>query len=52
MDDLANAGKHVAKIVWFTYRKKLGLTSKINSDVGWGCLLRVGQMVLMQGLLR
>ena len=39
-------------IIWFTYRTKLKIAEGINSDVGWGCLPRVGQMILAQALTR
>jgi hypothetical protein len=40
------------KIVWFTYREKIKIAEDLNSDVGWGCLPRVGQMVMAQALLK
>lgn len=46
------AKQRLAKIIWFTYREKLKIAEDINSDVGWGCMPRVGQMVLAQALLR
>lgn len=42
-------------ITWFTYRDNLefGIAgSKEKSDAGWGCMIRTGQMILMQALKR
>lgn len=46
------AKQRLAKIIWFTYREKLKIAEDINSDVGWGCMPRVGQMMLAQALTR
>lgn len=37
-------------IIWVTYRenfRSVSSTKLLNSDVGWGCTIRVGQMLLM-----
>lgn len=52
IDDKMIAKQRIAKIIWFTYREKLMIAEDINSDVGWGCMPRVGQMVLAQALCR
>ena len=46
------AKQRIAKIIWFTYREKIKIAEALYSDVGWGCLPRVGQMMLAQTLLR
>ena len=58
-EDLETLNKNFSSqfmgITWFTYRDGLEETlasSNINSDGGWGCMLRTGQMILMQVLKR
>ena len=41
-------------ITWFSYRSnmpRIGQTY-LTSDLGWGCMIRCGQMILCQGLTR
>jgi len=39
--------------LWFTYRENLTFAnSQITSDVGWGCMLRVGQMMMAEAVRR
>lgn len=38
------------ELFWFTYRKELKIKDEIKTDLGWGCLIRVGQMLLANSL--
>jgi len=42
----------VKDIIWFTYRSQFKVTEEMSSDTGWGCLPRVGQMILAASLKR
>ena len=37
--------------IWFTYRRRIKL-GKFQTDAGWGCMLRSGQMLLAEAFLR
>ena len=39
--------------IWFTYRTDLPALpdSRLKSDIGWGCMLRCGQMLLAQAFI-
>ena len=46
----SQAKKAVKEILWFSYRKGFNIMDAYKSDVGWGCLVRVGQMALGSAL--
>jgi cysteine protease ATG4 len=48
------AKKEVKEILWVTYRKDFGPypPSGLVTDAGWGCTLRVGQMIFLNALRR
>ncbi|EFA84441.1 autophagy protein 4 [Heterostelium album PN500] len=41
-------------ILWFSYRKDFAPieNTNITTDIGWGCMVRTGQMLLARALLR
>ncbi|XP_077515068.1 autophagy-related 4a isoform X3 [Amblyomma americanum] len=51
LDDLRN---DVTSKIWLTYRKNFPAISGTDhtSDTGWGCMLRCGQMVIAEALVR
>jgi len=48
----SEAQEYYKKIIWFSYRYIPGLNENCNSDFGWGCLVRVGQMVMAASIKR
>lgn len=48
--------EEVNKFIWFSYRsnfKEMVYNNKIySSDAGWGCMIRVGQMILAKGIFQ
>lgn len=51
MDEIRN---DIRSRIWLTYRKGFAPISgtSLTSDSGWGCMLRAGQMVLAEALIR
>lgn len=50
--ELSDIRLDVSSRIWLTYRRNFAAIGDtvITSDSGWGCMLRVGQMVLAQAL--
>jgi cysteine protease ATG4 len=46
--------RSVASILWFTYRSGFPriMPYPLESDAGWGCMLRCAQMLMAAGLQR
>nr|AAO39081.1 autophagy protein 4 [Dictyostelium discoideum] len=44
----------VASMIWFSYRKDFPPieNTNITTDIGWGCMLRTGQMILARALIK
>lgn len=54
ISDLAALRSDVQSRLWMTYRRNFAQIgdSNFTSDKGWGCMLRCGQMVLAEALIR
>ncbi|XP_003742176.1 cysteine protease ATG4A [Galendromus occidentalis] len=52
--DFEYVRKSFSSMLWFTYRKNFAAIGGDGptSDTGWGCMLRAGQMMLGQALIR
>ncbi|KAI3387364.1 hypothetical protein SNEBB_003884 [Seison nebaliae] len=46
--------KDVERMLWMSYRRRFPSipSTRISADQGWGCMLRCGQMILSESLLR
>jgi len=46
--------KDFKSLIWFSYRKDFPPIQKTNitTDIGWGCMVRTGQMILSRGFVR
>lgn len=50
----ADVQARVAQLIWCTYRANIApiAPTAIRTDAGWGCMLRAGQMLLANALVR
>ena len=48
----ASLQDQIESLTLFTYRSDIWIRNKLMTDAGWGCMLRAGQMMLMQAVKR
>lgn len=43
-----------SSLFWFSYRNRFPVlpNSTLSSDMGWGCMIRTGQMMLANAILK
>ena len=54
VSDVSEFFEDFGALIWLTYRKEFPKiqNSTLTTDCGWGCMLRTGQMILANTLLK